>query len=481
MPDRISQPRSAQAGLLIARHPAQRPRQNVGKDDVERRRAAHLPRMIAMGVDGTQAARGNPVDAAIFGRRAHRHRVIVSRHKTGRGTRPQRGQRQNGRPASHIEAAWAPQPAATQDILQRAKTALGRRVRSRPEGLRRLDLDRPACRRRSRLDMIAENPEPANAARRKGGTILGKPVPVGQPVNHHRFRRMDAGGKTGGQQFIDNHAVGHRREHRLDHPGTVTISQMRRRYRVEKFGEHHLEAADLAGGQTLVKLQSGGVEAGHLGASRFADESGHHFLVTGLVEGDFKLVTIDMDHISHAEFLVEDTVTGNKPFILAGRQEMILFGLALLRTHLARRHPAPAGPIAASRRIAKGTATGKLGRRGAAKRNATAKPLRDILNHCLGGQFLDKARGDRTLPLAMDPPAAGKAQENPLAGAGDADIGKAAFLLQPDRAVLVDRALAREDALFPPGQEDSVEFQTFRRMESSSASPRPVRSRNRHP
>ena len=31
--------------------------------------------------------------------------------------------------------------------------------------------------------------------------------------------------------------------------------------------------------------------------SRLADKTGHHFLVTGLVKGDFQLVTIDMHRI----------------------------------------------------------------------------------------------------------------------------------------------------------------------------------------
>ena len=41
--------------------------------------------------------------------------------------------------------------------------------------------------------------------------------------------------------------------------------------------------------------------------SRLADKTGHHFLVTGLVKGDFQLVTINMDDVAHAEFLVENT------------------------------------------------------------------------------------------------------------------------------------------------------------------------------
>ena len=62
----------------------------------------------------------------------------------------------------------------------------------------------------------------------------------------------------------------------------------------------------------------------------------------------------------------------------------------------------------------------------------------------------------------MDAAASGKAQPDLPARPRDADIGKAAFLLEPDGAVLVDRALAREDPLLPSGHEDIVELQPLR-------------------
>ncbi|MGO7939702.1 hypothetical protein ACC731_38565, partial [Rhizobium ruizarguesonis] len=48
-----------------------------------------------------------------------------------------------------------------------------------------------------------------------------------------------------------------------------------------------------------------------------------------------------------------------------------------------------------------------------------------------------------------------------MLGAGDADIGEAALFLQAGAAALIQRALVREEAFLPAGQEDGVEFQAL--------------------
>ena len=55
--------------------------------------------------------------------------------------------------------------------------------------------------------------------------------------------------------------------------------------------------------------------------------------------------------------------------------------------------PPPAGPIAASLRVAR--PAGKMRRRRATERDRAAKPLRDVLDQRLGRKFLDEARRDR--------------------------------------------------------------------------------------
>ena len=50
-------------------------------------------------------------------------------------------------------------------------------------------------------------------------------------------------------------------------------------------------------------------------------------------------------------------------------------------------------------------------------------------------------------------------------GAGQADIGEAALLLQPGAAALVERALVREQAFLPAGQEHGLELQPLGRMQ----------------
>ena len=46
-----------------------------------------------------------------------------------------------------------------------------------------------------------------------------------------------------------------------------------------------------------------------------------------------------------------------------------------------------------------------------------------------------------------------------------ADMGEAALLLQAGAALLVERALVREQAFLPAGQEHGVEFQTLGGMQ----------------
>ena len=70
-----------------------------------------------------------------------------------------------------------------------------------------------------------------------------------------------------------------------------------------------------------------------------------------------------------------------------------------------------------------------------------------------------KREGIEFCHMLIDAPVGGIGDLDPLAGAGDADIGEAALLLQPGGAVLVEGALAGEQPFLPAGQEDRVELQ----------------------
>src|SRR3546814_9377421 len=48
-----------------------------------------------------------------------------------------------------------------------------------------------------------------------------------------------------------------------------------------------------------------------------------------------------------------------------------------------------------------------------------------------------------------------------LAGAGDRDIGEAAFFLEAGGAAFVHRTLRGENAVFPAGEEHMIEFETL--------------------
>ena len=75
------------------------------------------------------------------------------------------------------------------------------------------------------------------------------------------------------------------------------------------------------------------------------------------------------------------------------------------------------------------------------------------------GEFVDETRGQARLPEAVDAPVGGKIELQPLAGAGQADMGEPAFLLQPGTAALVEGALVGKQSFLPAGQEDGVELQ----------------------
>src|SRR3546814_4636546 len=76
-------------------------------------------------------------------------------------------------------------------------------------------------------------------------------------------------------------------------------------------------------------------------------------------------------------------------------------------------------------------------------------------------QFPDEARGDGTGPLAIDAPVGGVQDDAGFPRPRDRYIGKAAFLLQAVEAAFVKGALGRENAFFPPRQEDGVELQSL--------------------
>src|SRR3546814_12111166 len=78
-----------------------------------------------------------------------------------------------------------------------------------------------------------------------------------------------------------------------------------------------------------------------------------------------------------------------------------------------------------------------------------------------GRDFGDESAGNAAHPLAVDTAVGGVIDARPLPGAGDRDIGKAAFLLEAGGAGLVHRALRRDDAVLPAGEEAMRAFEAF--------------------
>ena len=76
-----------------------------------------------------------------------------------------------------------------------------------------------------------------------------------------------------------------------------------------------------------------------------------------------------------------------------------------------------------------------------------------------GGQFIDEPAGQLALPLAVNPAVRGEGDRAKLLGACDADIGQTALFLEALLAAFVHAALAREQPLFPAGQEHHRKLQ----------------------
>ena len=80
----------------------------------------------------------------------------------------------------------------------------------------------------------------------------------------------------------------------------------------------------------------------------------------------------------------------------------------------------------------------------------------------IGGKLVDEARGNGRVPLAVNAAIAGEKQLRAAFCAGEADVGQPALLLEARLALLIKRALVREHAFLPAGQEHGLEFEALR-------------------
>ena len=85
------------------------------------------------------------------------------------------------------------------------------------------------------------------------------------------------------------------------------------------------------------------------------------------------------------------------------------------------------------------------------------------------GQFVDEAGRQSRLPEIVDAAVLGEGNHGPAFGAGDADIGEPALLLEPGPALVVEGALVREQSFLPARQEDDIEFEPLGAMQRHQA------------
>ena len=189
-----------------------------------------------------------------------------------------------------------------------------------------------------------------------------------------------------------------------------------------------------------------------------ADEAVEHLLAAGVLEVDLELVAFDRGDGAVAELAVEDA--------LAEREVVAaLVAEADARDGAAPRSRAAAGggskeraargalPAGAAR-IAAGDVGEGVGALGPLARHRLSPPVIVVSSLDVRlGQLGEEARGDRAGPLAVDAAVGGVEDGASAARAGDRDIGEAALLLEAGEAAFVERALRREDAFLPAGED----------------------------
>ena len=95
-----------QVAMKIGGHVAEGLRQDVGGDDIERRRPRHGQAAIAVAAANLDTT-GDAVGGGVFGADLHGHRIIVDcQHATG--PQPRHCHRQDAGPAAHIEGTADP-------------------------------------------------------------------------------------------------------------------------------------------------------------------------------------------------------------------------------------------------------------------------------------------------------------------------------------------------------------------------------------
>ena len=93
--------------------------------------------------------------------------------------------------------------------------------------------------------MAAIDPEPVNAARRKGGPVFGQPVPLCQLLHCHGHSGHPERGKLRCQQAVNNPGIRGMAEQCLNLPAAAAIAQMRRCLGIEQFGKDDFDLPHL--------------------------------------------------------------------------------------------------------------------------------------------------------------------------------------------------------------------------------------------
>ena len=175
----------------IARHPFQRPRQDIAEHEIEWAAGGHRRRPVAVGDDDANQM-PHAVQPSVGARHRDGARIDVARQHR----HPPQLRRRDGENAGAATEVERPPDRPSAQHLQRPQAALGRDVPAGAERRRRLDAQRERAGRDGRFVFRLPNQEAADAKGRKPLAVLREPIPLRQWLDRDLGRR-DAGCSRG--------------------------------------------------------------------------------------------------------------------------------------------------------------------------------------------------------------------------------------------------------------------------------------------
>src|SRR5579871_432971 len=196
----------------------------------------------------------------------------------------------------------------------------------------------------------------------------------------------------------------------------------------------------------------------HASASRPLDKGIDHALLARFVELHGELIAIDLTHFAVAEFDVKHALAEPKSGTRRGRAAIDdlavnghgAFAFKAALTRIGKALGIVLAPLCPSA-LPAGRAIGRGKRLDAVEAARGLTPAAFRLGHLdvRLRQFVDKAAWHSRIPKTMDTPVRGEVNAGAAARARKPDMGKPPLLFEAGAALLVERALMRQETFLP--------------------------------